>query len=56
MNNRNMIGILLAFVSAALVCVLATSLGEGALRLVGKAAWFFPYAAAVSAVRLLKAA
>ena len=56
MNSRNILGITLALVAVALVCVLASSLGDTAAKLVGKAVWYAPYVALVGAVRCLKAA
>ena len=56
MNNRNIVGITLALIAVALVCVLASSLGDAAARLVGKAVWYAPYVALVGAVRCLKTA
>ena len=53
MNNKNIIGIALVAVTAALACVLASSAGESAVRLIGKAAWYLPYVSFVGAVRCL---
>lgn len=53
MNNRNIIGIALVVVTAALTCVLASAAGEPTVRLIGKAAWYLPYVSFVGAVRCL---
>jgi len=58
MNSRNtyMIALALVLVAVALGGLLATSVGEPVVRLIGAAAWFPPYALFVGAVRLLKLA
>ena len=56
MNSKNIIGIGLVAVSATLVCVLASAIGDGATRLLGKAIWYLPYATLVGGIRFLVAA
>ena len=58
MNNRKTVTLALALVlvAAGLGGLLATSVGEPVVRLVGKAAWYLPYATLVGAVRVLKLA
>ncbi len=51
-----MIALALAIVATALGGLLATSVGEPVVRLVGKAAWYLPYAALVGLARTLKLA
>lgn len=53
MNSKNIIGIGLVAMTAALALILMTSAGESAVRLVGKAAWYLPYISLVGAVRCL---
>lgn len=55
-NSKNIIGIALIGLAAATACLLATSAGEPAVRLFGKAAWYLPYVALVGSVRLFRAA
>ena len=53
MNIKNIMGFGLIGVTALLACLLASSAGESATRLVGKAAWYLPYLSLVGAVRCL---
>jgi len=53
-RNRNaVIGLALVVVAGVLACVLAGSAGGAARDLLGKAAWYLPYAALVGGVRNL---
>lgn len=52
-NSKNVIGLALIVLATSLACVLVSSAGESAVRLVGKAAWYLPYVALVGAVRCL---
>ena len=54
-SSRSMIGIALIGLSATMVYLLATSAGDAATRLFGKAAWYLPYAALVGSVRFFRA-
>ena len=56
MNNRKTLALALVLVAAALGGLLATSVGDPVVRLVGKAAWYLPYVTLVGAVRALKLA
>ena len=55
-SNRNMIGIALIGLAATMVYLLITGFGAEAARLLGKAAWYLPYAALVGSVRFFRAA
>ena len=56
-NTRQVVcGIALIALAAASACLMATSAGEVAARLVGKAVWYLPYVSLVLAVRCLRAA
>lgn len=52
-SSKNIMGLGLIAVTAILACVLASSAGESAVRLVGKAVWYLPYVSLVGAVRCL---
>lgn len=56
MNKKSMVGIALIVVAAVMSCVIVSSAGEVAVRLVGKAVWYFPYVAIVGGVRFLACA
>ena len=58
MNNRKTVtlALTLVLVAAGLGGLLATSVGEPVVRLVGKAAWYLPYVSLVLAVRSLRVA
>ena len=51
MNRRNMLGIAFVIAAIAMTCLVTTSFGETAGRLVGKAVWYLPYALLVGAGR-----
>lgn len=56
-NNRtNLMGLAFIALAAASVALLMTSVGDIAVRCVGKAVWYLPYVAVVGAVRCLRAA
>ena len=55
-SNKSMIGIALVGLAAAMVYLLVTSAGAPAARLLGKAAWYLPYAALVGSIRFFRAA
>ena len=55
-GNKSMIGIALIGLAAAMVCLLVTSAGAPVARLLGKAAWYLPYAAVVGSIRFFRAA
>ena len=53
MNKTNMLGIALITAAAILSALIATSAGDTAVRLVGKAVWYVPYAVAIGGIRCL---
>ena len=53
-ENEN--GIALIGLAATMVYLLVTSAGAPAARLLGKAAWYLPYAALVGSIRFFRAA
>ena len=55
-SNRSMIGIGLIGLAAVMVYLLATSLGDAAVRIFGVAAWYLPYAAIVGSFRFFRMA
>ena len=55
-NSKVMVGTAFAFVAVAAVCVFASSAGDAVVRLIGKAAWYLPYASAAAAVYCFRAA
>ena len=50
-GNKSMIGIALIGLAATMVYLLVTGIGAEAARLLGKAAWYLPYAALVGSIR-----
>ena len=56
MNNRNIMGFALVGLAVVLAGLIASSAGDAVARLVGRAAWYMPYAALVGAVRYFRAA
>lgn len=53
-NTKNLIGGTLLVVAAAVMLALAkTCVGDAVVHLVGKAAWYLPFAALVCGVRFL---
>ena len=52
-SSKNILGLGLIAVTAILAYVLASSAGESAVGLVGKAVWYLPYVSLVGAVRCL---
>ena len=54
-SNKSMIGIALIGLAATMVYLLVTSAGAPAARLLGKAAWYLPYAAFVGSIRFFRA-
>ena len=56
MNNRNIIGLVLAVIAVVMVCCIVTSSADAsAVRFLGGAVWYLPYALAVGSIRFLKA-
>ena len=55
-SNKSMIGIALIGLAAVMVYMLVTGIGAEAARLLGKAAWYLPYAAIVGSIRFFRAA
>ena len=55
-SNKSMIGIALIGLAATMVYLLVTGIGAEAVRLLGNAAWYLPYAALVASIRFFRAA
>lgn len=55
-SSKSMIGIALIGLAATMVYLLVTGIGAEAVRLLGKAAWYLPYAALVGSIRFFRAA
>ena len=55
-SNKSMIGIALIGLAATMVYLLVTGVGVEAVRLLGKAAWYLPYASLVGSIRFFRAA